>query len=50
MDQVQAEQVPPGQRVVSPSPAICGIGVTRLKPDAGLNHAMAWDVASNLST
>ncbi|GBF08857.1 transposase [Aeropyrum pernix] len=30
------------------SPALSGVGVTRLRPGAGLNQAPAWDVALNL--
>ncbi|MEM1611401.1 MAG: zinc ribbon domain-containing protein [Sulfolobales archaeon] len=32
-------------KAITPSPALCGVGVTRLRPGARLNRARAWDVA-----
>ncbi|MEM3796287.1 MAG: hypothetical protein QXJ98_03310, partial [Archaeoglobaceae archaeon] len=35
-------------KTISPSPALCGVGVMRLRPSAELNPAKAGDVALNL--
>ncbi|MEM1742382.1 MAG: transposase [Nitrososphaerota archaeon] len=35
-------------KTTPPSPALCGVGVTRLRPGAGLNPASAGNVALNL--
>jgi len=35
-------------RTISPSPALCGVGVMRLRPGAELNPARAGNVAPNL--
>ncbi|MEM1674821.1 MAG: zinc ribbon domain-containing protein [Candidatus Bathyarchaeia archaeon] len=35
-------------KTIPPSPALCGVGVMRLRPGVGLNPAKAGEVALNL--
>ena len=47
-DLVGAFNILSKEKPIAPSPALCGVGVTRPRPGAGLNQARAWDVAQNL--
>jgi len=44
-DLVGAYNILSKRKSITPSSALCGIGVTRLRPGARLNQAIAWDVA-----
>jgi putative transposase len=37
------------RKAIAPSPVLCGVGVTRLRPGAGLNQAEARNVAQTTS-
>ncbi|MEM4971980.1 MAG: zinc ribbon domain-containing protein, partial [Sulfolobales archaeon] len=49
-DLVGAFNILAKSRAITPSPALCGVGVTRLRPGVRLNPAEAGDVAPNLPT
>ena len=47
-DLVGAHNILLKTKTIPPSPALCGVGVTRLRPGAELNPAKAGNIAPNL--